>query len=179
MNHSPNLFTQRRRFCTIDRVYRGKCSAFLISPKMFGSKFDIGATFSPFCATGTWVRVTKFSVTYSANVCFDGFWWSSPITCLLICLRPGVSGKFPSVSLRRLRRARVTAQIVVFAWWSLLENFPAPMTYSLTRLKAIGVGAGWRWGARKNAGAAKVGTLPRKLCVPNSFDQEGRRVVSS
>ena len=116
---------------------------------MFGSKFDIGATFSPFCATGTWVRVTKFSVTYSANVCFDGFWWSSPITSLLICLRPGVSGKFPSVSLRRLRRARVTAQIVVFAWRALLEKFSVPMTYSLTRLMAIGVGAGWRWGARK------------------------------
>ena len=110
----------------------------------FGSKFDKGATSFPFCATGTWVRVTKFSVTCSANVCFDGFWWPSPITCLLICLRPGVSGKFPSVSLRRLRRARVTAQIVVFAWWSLLENFSVPRTYSLTRLKAIGVRAAWR-----------------------------------
>jgi len=29
---------------------------------------------------------------YGTNVCFDGFLWSSPSTCLPICLRPGGRG---------------------------------------------------------------------------------------
>ena len=43
------------------------------------------------CAVRKFLFFTK-GVTYGINVCFDGFLWSSPSTCLPICLRPEEMG---------------------------------------------------------------------------------------
>ena len=57
-----------------------------------------------------------FLLPNGTNVCFHGFLWSSPSTCLPICLRP--SGRFPFVWLRGIQ-----VQLVVFVGGPLLKTF--------------------------------------------------------
>ena len=76
----------------------------------------------------------ELSLPHGTNVCFDGFLWFSPSTCLPICLRPEwrggklaniLEGKW-NVSFCLVApirgRPRDTVEIVVFVGGPLLEN---------------------------------------------------------
>ena len=87
------------------------------SPVGFTSEAFAAKTRQPKCSPvgGNWRSLRRKSV------CFHGFLWSSPSTCLPICLRPG--GRFLIVWLRRRRRPRDTVQIVVFVGGPLFKTF--------------------------------------------------------